>query len=162
MQTWLFNALLSCFLWPRNTKDQFERTQQVFVHCTADFTRWPPLLIAFDVFLNHYRNTSKKNIAFELFLLLCCVFLANQMHIWTYFLVWVSSWHICSDIVIVWGFFHQKKNENYQYWQKDVFGHYLEFYQILFDQPQLNSQQDVEQGGVFKTFSIQSKHFSRK
>ena len=28
-----------------------------------------------------------------------------------------------------------EKNTNYQYWQKDVFGHYLEFYQLLFDQP---------------------------
>ena len=48
---------------------------------------------------------------FELFLILCCVFLANQMHIRTYFLVWVSLLHICSDIVIVAGFFHQKKTQ---------------------------------------------------
>ena len=40
---------------------------------------------------------------FELFLLL--------IYIRTYFLVWVSLLHICSDIVIVAGFFHQKKTQ---------------------------------------------------
>ena len=28
-----------------------------------------------------------------------------------------------------------EKNTNYQYWKTDVFGHYLEFYHLLFDQP---------------------------